>query len=594
MRHHQVLGIVLGVVLLLLAGCEQQSIADQEQIRSQQTIEAARPTDTPTPSQTPTVTATPTTTPTIGPSPTPTETPRPSPTPLPPTATPNPALANFSLCQQIAGDPANGRYSAQITGITTTVESAFERLIINLEVPGDSAQPYASAGCVSAAESQLTVGNSGYVLEIGLDGWLHDDAYTASVISETQTISGTSIIKQLDFHAKPEANVGASFTIGLEQPAPFRLTFAQDPLRLVVEVAKSTPLSPASDMLAIENGAAAPEAPIYYLYEGDIWSVANGKPVNITNSPEAETSFDYHAETNMLAFCRAAPGAAPDDLRAPSTLWLSDGDGKDAVEVYSEGRTCASPDFSPDGSYVVFVVDESGATPPHTSIWVIASESGEAQRLTPEGDEWSRYAPQWLAGNRLVYAAEAEDGRSTLLMYRPEGAELDIGAELVFGDRYSKLGLPLASPDGTLVAIEAYRATKAGTDLVLLNEDGDEVEVLGDGYWNRALAWNEDGTLYSMTTICPSSIVHSYAIFARDKDGKSTLVANGDTLGGFGSFSANGSGLAYIQYATIDAGLRGPEVMPRSSASTLWYWDVESSARSALVKQNRAISDLAQ
>ena len=285
MRRHHALGLVFGVLLLLVAGCEQQSIAEQEQIRSRQTLEASTPSVTPTPTITPTNTPTPTYTPTIGPSPTPsvtptpTLTPVPTPSPLPPTATPNPALAAFSLCTQTAGDLAGGRFSARITGITATVESAFERLTIGLDVPGESAPPYATASCLAAADDAAGTATSGYVLLLNLDGWLHDDAFNASPLSQTLALSGTTVMKRLGYRFDPNAAVGATLAIDLAQPLPFRVSLAERPARLVLEVAKTTPLGPSNDMLSLPGGSAQPDTPIYYLQDGDIWRYTDRKSV---------------------------------------------------------------------------------------------------------------------------------------------------------------------------------------------------------------------------------------------------------------------------------------------------------------------------
>jgi hypothetical protein len=600
MTSRHALGLLFGVLLLLAAGCEQQSIAEQEQIRSRQTLEASTPSVTPTPTITPTNTPTNTPSPTTGPSPTPsptlppTITPVPTPSPLPPTATPNPALANFSLCTQIAGDPAGGRFSARITGITTTVEPAFERLTIGLEVPGDSAPPHVAARCVGVADDAAGSATSGYALLVDLEGWLHDDAFRASPISQTQALSATTVIKRLAYRFDSNAAAGATLAIDLAQPLPFRITLADRPARLVLEVAKTTPIGPSSDMLSLPAGSAQPDAPIYYLQDGDIWRYTGGKAINLTDSPEAETALAFSPAADLVAFCRAGPGAAPDDLLAPSTLWTMKGDGSEPAEVAAVGRACATPTFAPDGKMIAFAVDESGATPPHSTIWVVPSASGDPQRLTPEGDEWSRFAPQWLAGNRLVYAATAEDGRSTLFLYRPEGREQDIGADLVVGDRYRALGQPLAAPDGSMVAVEGLRATKEGADLVLLDTNGAEVATIGDGYWTRALAWGADGTLFSMTTRCASTVAQSYAIFARPKSGDSRLIASGDTLGGFGVFSVVSKGLAYVALAHAPAGPRGPLAIDRASDSALWFWDVGGSGgRAKLAEAPNAIGGLA-
>src|SRR6266542_3526896 len=159
MNRHYALALCLCLLLIFAAGCEQTSIAEQEQIKSFQTLQASTPTQAPPP----------------------TPSPAPTVTPLPPTPTPNPALANFSLCTQTAGTADGGRFSARITTITTTLQPAFERVTIGLAVPGDSAPPHATARCLSASDDPGGAA-SGYSLLIDLDGWLHDDAFKATTI----------------------------------------------------------------------------------------------------------------------------------------------------------------------------------------------------------------------------------------------------------------------------------------------------------------------------------------------------------------------------------------------------------------------------
>jgi hypothetical protein len=602
MSRRHALGLLFSLLMLFTAGCEQQSIAEQEQIRSLQTLEASTPSATTTPTITPSPPSTLTPTASPGPSPiptitpTPTITPIPSPTPLPPTATPNPALANFSLCVQTAGDPSGGRFSARVTGITTTIETAFERVAIQLAVPGDSTPPYAVARCISAADDPASGGapsTSAYRLLVDMPGWLHDDAFSTSAISATQTFSGTSALKDMAVRFDKDADAGATLALDMDQPLPFRVFFEQ-PDRLVVQVAKATQIGPSSDMLSLSAGSAKPGAPLYFLQDGDIWRYADGKATNLSNSPESETALAFNTAANTIAFCRAAPGAAPDDTHAPSALWTMKGDGSEPAELAEVGRSCTGPVFSQDGKTIAFAVDETGATPPRYSIWSVPTEGGTAQRLTSTDDEWSRYGPQWLGSGGLTYAAAAEDGRSTLFVRSADGKEIDIGAGLVVGNRYRALGAPLAAPDGSRVAVEALRATKEGADLVVLDEKGAEVTTVGNGYWNRSLAWNADGTLFYLSTDCPSTVVQNYTLHMRGKSGDDRTIATGSSLGGFGPFSASGNGLAYVTLAHVPPGPRGPLAIDPASQSALWFWEVGGSGgRAKLVEAPSAISVLA-
>lgn len=600
MNRHKLLGLLLCCVLLFAAGCEQTSIAEQEQIKSLATLQASTPSPTPSPTLTPTAIPTATPIPTLGPSPTPlppTITPIPSPTPLPPTAVPNPALTNFSLCSQTAGDAAGGRFSARVAGITATVEPAFERIVIALAVPDDSAPPHATARCLSAADYTLQSGEvagAAYLLQIDLDDWLHDAAFSASTLTHTQTLSGTTVLKSIAYRFDPASAAGATLAIAIDQPLPFRLQLQDKPARLILDVAKTTPISASSDMLSIPSQTSiSPDSAVYFLQAGDIWRYAGGKATNISNSPAIETALAFSSAATKIAFCRAAPDAAAEDERAPSTLWTMQPDGSEQTEIASEGRSCADPVFSPDGTTIAFSVDESGASPARLSIWTVPIDGGATQRLTPPNDEWSRFGPQWFSNDQLIYAATAEDGRSTLFMRGADTQETDIGAGLVLGNRYRALGRPMVAPDGSMIAVEGLRANTSGADLVLLDAQGTELNTIGGSYWTRPLAWNADGTLFYLESTCASDVALDYSLHARDKNGKDQTIAAGSSLGGLGDFSALANGLAYVTLAHVPAGPRGPLAIDRTSTSTLWFWDVGGGARTKLTESQSAISALA-
>jgi len=609
MNRHHALVLLCCLILLFATGCEQTSIAQQEQIKSFETLQASTPSTTPIPTETPTPTATPTHTPTVGPSPTPTITPTPTPTPpptataLPPTPTPNPALANFSFCNQVAGEADGGRFSARITGITTTIEPAFERVTIGLAVPRDSAAPHARARCLSAVDQPPGTAADGYILHVDLDDWLHDDSFRTTSISPTRALSGTTALKSLAYRFEQNAASGATLAFGLEQARPFRLTLEKDPYRLVLEVARSGAIGANNDMLSLPASGAGPASPLFYLQEGDIWKYAGGNKTNLTKDARGDsygdiTAIAAHSAARRVAFCAIAPGADVGDQLAPSVLWSIDLDGKNPQALAVRSRTCAEPTFTPDGKTIAFVADETGATPARLSIWTVATGGGGEQRITPAQDEWSRFGPQWLDNSRLVYAAAAEDGRSTLFVRAANGAEQDIGADLVKGERYQSLGRPMAAPDGSAIAVEGLRANAVGADLLLIDANGAALPSqgqIGTGYWNRPLAWSADGTLFYLSTSCASEVAQGYTIHSRAlADGADKPIAVGTTLGGFGQFTALDKGLAYVTLTRSPPGPRGPLAMERVSPSALWFWDIGGSgARGSLAEAKSAIGSIA-
>ncbi len=592
-RHHAV-SLLLICFLLFAAGCTQTSIAEEEQIRNAATIQAGTPSATPTPTNTPTPTPTPSSTPTTGPTPTATNTPVPSPTPLPPTPTPNPALANLSFCNQVAGNPDAGRFSARITTITGTVEPNLERVVIGLSVPSDSVPPHAVARCISAVDAasvaNVQPASGGYLLQIDLDGWLHDDQFRASVVTPTTAISGTELLKNVTYRFDPNADAGATLDIPLEEPRSFRIELRENPAQLVLEVAKTSTISAASDFLTQASGSVQPSAPVYYLQDGEIWSFANGSPSNLTNSPEVETAFAVSTATNQIAYCRAAPGTDPNDALATSALWIMGLDGSDQQELAAIGRTCAEPAFSPDGRTVAVTVDENGTNPPRFTVWTVPV-NGEPEPLASGTDEWSRFGPQWLDNNRIVYAANAEDGRNTLFINDGD-TEQDIGAAIIVGETYGQLGRPLAAANGGTIAVEATLADGSGAALLLLDANGKLQDTIKVGYWSRPVAWDASGGLFYLTTTCASDVVQDYALHLRAANGDDRIIAFGATLGGFGQFASVGNGLAYVTVDRVQPGPRGPVALELSSASNLWFWDIAQGPRNKLVEAQSAILDI--
>lgn len=612
--------VAAAATLLTLAACT-QSVSDREQITNIQTIIAGTPSSTPTltPTITPTITSTPTVT--VGPSSTPTLTPLPTVTPPPATPTPNPALTGFSLCEQQAGS-GDGRFSARLSAAKVRGSPAYEELTLTFEQPEGSAPLHATASCVSDRDFlERTSASSApgpFVLEIGLADWLRDEGFSASPITQTLSFTTSKIITAASFRIDPERETGATIAIGLNEALPYRLRVERNPLRLTIAIAKSSSLVSSSDLLSLQAGGERLETlpPLHFLLDGDIWRVgtpsssasagikpANAGATNVTGSVETETDFTLSPDSTTVAFCRAAAGIDPTEssFAVPSALWIMGSDGQDSRKLAEVGINCAEPTFSLDGSQVAFSVDETGATPTQRSIWVVPSTGGTPQRLAG-GDEWSRSAPQWLAGDSLTYAAAAEDGRRTLFVREDDGTERDIGADLLLNSdglaRYSALIAPLAARDGQSFAVTAPRADGFGAELLLLRADGTLIEILGVGgssrrdYWTRPLGWTASGELLYLATTCRSTLVQDYVLYRWDGVGSSAVMLAGTNLGALGAATTVGDGLAYVLASRGASGPRGPGAISLRNPSTLWYWDISAGPRGKLLEAERGIGQL--
>ncbi len=731
-------------LFLILSACDLTTVGETEQIANIETIRAGTPSPTATPTATLTPTPTATATPTVGPTATPT------PTPLPPTPTPNPALLGFGFCDQRVGT-LDGRFSARLLAADASGTPAFEQVILRFELTPGSAPIGAMAVCAPTTDLDATVAadlDAAYALRVRLPGWLRDEAFRSSPITSTLTFSGTRVLTGARLIPAADPDAGVDLLIGLPEPLPFRLTLEQNPTRLTLAVARTSPIVAASDQLRVPSGGGAPDldGPAFILFDGDIWRVEAGQadagpglaPVaagatNLTASPETETALAVSPDGTKVAFCRSAPGLDPADadLPVPGVLWIMNADGSDARPLAQVGVGCADPAFSPDGARVAFAVDETGVAPIQRTLYAVSVEGGRTQRLIEGGDEWSRFAPQWLEGGTLIFAAASQDGRSTLFLRNPRGEISDVGARVLVNDNgdaiYRDLGRPLAAPDGSRFAVEALRNDGPGADLVVFDASGGILEVIGatrevpptptptpsptpttatttepantatptsgtaeggptatapgsptvaaaagtptaraaagtaapaatgsptalanvtasptttgtatasatvtatgtptssatpeqgstpaaspspsptlepeppaeprrEGpYWTRPLAWDAQGRLIYLTTLCASQVVQEYQVYRWAGARRSEMIMTGSGLGGIGAATMDGQRLLYVLTDTAPPGARGPEAHHLRSPASLWTWDIAGGQRGELLRGERGITGL--
>jgi len=782
--------LVLPLALLLaLSACDLTTVGETEQIANIETIRAGTPSPTATPTATPTPSPTATATPTVGPTATP------SPTPLPPTPTPNPALLGFGFCDQRVG-PLDGRFSARLLAADASGAPAFEQVTLRFELAPGSAPLGAMADCapVTDLDAQVAADLEGaYALRVRLPGWLRDEAFRSSPITATLTFSGTRLLTGARLLPAADPDAGVDLLIGLPEPLPFRLTVERNPTRLTLAVARSSPIVAASDQLRAPTSGGPPDldGPAFIIFDGDIWRVEAGQrdagpglaPVaagatNLTASPDTETALAVSPDGARVAFCRSAPGLDPADaeLPVPGVLWIMNADGSGARPLAQVGVGCADPAFSPDGARVAFAVDETGVTPIQRTLYAVPLEGGRPQRLIDGSDEWSRFAPQWLEGGAVIFAAEAQDGRSTLFLRNPRGEISDVGASALVNDTgeaiYRALGRPLAAPDGSRFAVEALRNDGLGADLLVFDAGGGILEVIGAArevlptptptpsptpttvatgepaatgaptggaaegsptarataaaptaaaaatpaagtatppdatgsptapaaatgsptapaaaasptaasaatgsptarataaaptaaaaatgsptapanvtaspaatatptasatvtatgmptasatpeqggtptatpapsptlepeppaeprregpYWTRPLAWDAQGRLIYLTTLCASQVVQEYQVYRWAGARRSEMILTGSSLGGIGAAAMEGQRLLYVLTDTAPPGARGPQARRPRGPASLWAWDIAGGQRGELLRGERGISAL--
>ncbi len=575
------------MAFLVLAGCSLDAPPTEVYI-NQATAIALTPTVTPTP---PPPTATPTLAPTATTPPTPTQPPTATAAPsatVAPTPTTNPQLADLGYCRTQFGPPDGARFSARLVSIDAQRLELVDQ--ITLTFSDTQGLLHGTASCIDNAEWPLAQGSSGdaeapgeKVLLINLDDWAHDEAWAQSALTETQTLTGTTAFSRVSFAADPLASRGTAIGIGLERPLPYRVRLEEQPTQLVIEVDRNARIEAAEDPLGRAAGRIeAPEQPIFFLQNYDVWRFDDGRARPVTTTNELETSLAVSPDGETLAVCRAPrdtePSALPYDVRA--SLWVMRASGGDERLLADIGG-CADLRFAPSGRTLSFTANTAVAPPAILSVWTVPVVVGEPKPATPLADEWNRFDAAWLPDSRLIYRARHDSGLQVLFIREDDGLEREVSAPLLTGADYSGIGEFIVGED--LLAVEALRAGEDGADLAVLRFDGSEVAVERRAFWQRPLAFIGDALVY-LGAECPSGVVLPYTLLRRAADGTVDELLEGQTLGAFGDALAIDDQLLISRIADPTPGVKGPRAMPADgSQGSLWLVAADGSARRELL-----------
>ncbi|HZG68293.1 MAG TPA: hypothetical protein VEZ12_16235 [Herpetosiphonaceae bacterium] len=568
---------LVGLSLWLLLSCSfvdpPPDIADKEATLPPLPTASAIPTPRP-----PTATVTPRPTRTA----VPTLTPAPTRTPAP-TATPNPQLAGVGYCRTTFGPENEGRFSARLVEIEAEQLEFVDRVTFTFS--DTTGLLHGSGACFEADEWRALAGPEGpeppgaAVLAISLDDWAHDELWQQSPLTQTQVLTQTQSMEGISFATDQLASRGTTIGIGLPHAAPFRIRTEEQPVRLVVDVDRTTRLSAADDHLAQPVGRIAlPEQPIFFLQNYDVWRLRDGRAEPVTTTADLETSLAVAPDGETVAICRAPAATDPANLpyAARASLWVMHVDGREERLLADVGG-CADVKFAPNGRTIAFTANTAAAPPVALSIWTVPTIVGEPRPATPLADEWDRFDGRWLPDGRLVYRARHQSDLSVLFVRDEDGSEHEISALLLTGPRYHGVGGFVVGED--MLAVEVLRSSGGGADLVLLRFDGSEVAVERRAFWQRPLAFLPDGLLY-LSTECSSNVVQNYTLIRRRPNGMFDELVRGTSTAGLGDTVTLGDAMLISRYAEPEPGLRGPQTTAvEDSPGSIWLIAGDGSAR---------------
>jgi Tol biopolymer transport system component len=204
----------------------------------------------------------------------------------------------------------------------------------------------------------------------------------------------------------------------------------------------------------------------------DIYSVLpNGEALHrLTDDPGFDACPAYSADGNWIAWC------------GPGGIWTMKQNGTEKRQLTTFG---AFPDFSPDGSKVVF-----GGAPPGSAnldVWVVDADGGHLTRLTtaPGFDRMPAWSPD---GTKILFQS-SRTGIGQVWVMNADGS----GQTQLTFDSVAKDQLPDWSPDGSQIAF-VTQTHASGGDIWLMNADGSNAHAITSGADKLGTAWSPDGT----------------------------------------------------------------------------------------------------
>ena len=211
----------------------------------------------------------------------------------------------------------------------------------------------------------------------------------------------------------------------------------------------------------------------------DIYTVLpNGQGLlRLTDDPLFDACPAWSADGKRLAFCHGVQAQT-----GIIDVWTMKANGTDKVQVTNLGGRSFFPDFSPDGSKIVFNSRPAGAT--NFDLFVINPDgTGLVQLTIGPANEFN---PAWSPdGERIVFNSDAT-GIGQVWVMDANGAN---ATQLTFDDAW-KDQVPDWSPDGSQIA---YHAGDPG-DILVMNADGsNQHTVVGGPADDFGAAWSPDG-----------------------------------------------------------------------------------------------------
>jgi TolB protein len=224
---------------------------------------------------------------------------------------------------------------------------------------------------------------------------------------------------------------------------------------------------------------------VFARFNDGLWDIdADGTGATQLTQVGTDQSPDVSPDGATIAFSSQNGGTERDIFTVSS-------DGSNRIQLTDAalaGGESIDPEWSPDGSKIVFYSDRNG----QFDIWVMDADGSNPIALTDTGDN---AFPSWSPDGTQIVFASNRDGNFEIYVMNADGSDetrltTTAAAELN----------PSFSPDGTRIAFDANRDA-VDQDVYVMDADGtDPVRLTTSAGDDSFPAWSPDGLLLAFSS----------------------------------------------------------------------------------------------
>ncbi|MBA3431031.1 MAG: PD40 domain-containing protein, partial [Actinobacteria bacterium] len=231
----------------------------------------------------------------------------------------------------------------------------------------------------------------------------------------------------------------------------------------------------------------------------------------LTHSSSGKTRPDWSPDGSQILFAS--------DEKDGYDIYVADADGGPAARLTNDPAVERGADWSPDSREIVFSRDDG-----NSEIWAMDADGGGARRLTNLKSH--SVGPDWSESGQIAFSSD-RDGDADIYVMNEQGGDLVNVTGDLFGGGESDEFDPSWGPDGRLT----FDVGRDGSnfDIYLMNStEEDPINLTSHPAQDRFASWSPDGTKIAFSTdrVVASAAEpgcapdeHPYDLFMMNSDG---------------------------------------------------------------------------